>query len=158
VIQVYRPAREIEEILGGSPVTGVQLVDGKVQTYIEYSGQPSMFTEDPEQVFGAIRVTGATLTGAELRDGSVYYTLAKVEHAYVPANFLARDWMSRDGRLRTLTGVHLAGDGVDYQVVDGGRPDVIHESEQLVLRTIRISGVRLTGAELRNGSVYYTLA
>jgi len=66
--------------------------------------------------------------------------------------------MSRDGRLRTLTGVHRAGDGVDYQVVDGGRPDVIHESEQLVLRTIRISGVRLTGAELRDGSVYYTLA
>ena len=75
------------------------LVDGKVQTYIEYNGQPSMFTEDPEQVFGAIRVTGATLTGAELRDGSVYYTLAKVEQAYVPANFLAQDWMSRDGRL-----------------------------------------------------------
>jgi len=88
----------------------------------------------------------------------VYYTLAKVEQAYVPANFLAQDWMSRDGRLRTLTGVHRAGDGVDYQVVDGGRPDVIHESEQLVLRTIRISGVRLTGAELRDGSVYYTLA
>lgn len=158
MLQVYRPAREIEETLGGSPVTGVRLVDGKVQTYIEYNGQPSMFTEDPEQVFGAIRVTGATLTGAELRDGNVYYTLAKVEQAYVPANFLAQDWMSRDGRLRTLTGVHLAGDGVDYQVVDGGRPDVIHESEQLVLRTIRISGVRLTGAELRAGSVYCTLA
>lgn len=63
MLQVYRPAREIEEILGGSPVTGVRLVDGKVQTYIEYNGQPSMFTEDPEQVFGAIRVTGATLTG-----------------------------------------------------------------------------------------------
>jgi hypothetical protein len=162
VIQVYRPTREIEQILGrdGSrvKVTDVQLVDGNVETYIEYAGQPRMFSEEPWQVFQGLRVTGAKLADVEFASGNVYYTLAEVEQAYIPFFLLEQDWLSRDGRLRTLTGVHLAGDGVDYEVQDAGRPDVKHETEESVLRTLRIRDARLTGVDLKDGSVYYTVA
>src|SRR5260370_42142122 len=107
LIQVYRPAREIVEILSsdGSQVrlTDVRLVDGRVENHIQLNGQPRMFTEDPDAVLRAIRVTGARLTGVELRDGNVYYTLAEVDQAYIPAGFLEHAWWRRDGRLTTLT-------------------------------------------------------
>jgi hypothetical protein len=162
VIQAYRPKREIEDILSGPgsqvTVTGVQLVDGKVETYIEYNGQPRMFTEEPWQVFGAIRITGATLVGVGFGNGNIHYTLGEVDQAYIPAGFLEAYWLERDGRLTTVTGVHLAGDGVDYEVVDGGRPDVRHESAESVLWNLKITGVRLAGAEVKDGMVYFTLA
>jgi hypothetical protein len=60
--------------------------------------------------------------------------------------------------MRTLTGVRLAGDGVDYDVVEGGQPRVLHESAESVLRELRILGVRLTGAEFKDGTSYYTVA
>ncbi len=162
MIQVYRPAREIEEILSrdGSRVqlTDARLVDGRVENHIQLNSQPRMFTEDLDSVLRALRVTGATLTGVELKNGNIYYTLAEVEQAYIPAGFLEHGWWSRDGRLTTLTGVRLAGDGVDYEVRDAGRPDIRHETEESVLRNLRIIGVRLTGVEFRDGGVYYTLA
>jgi hypothetical protein len=160
VIQVRRPADEIEDILGGSPqvqLTEARLVDGRVENHIQFVGQPRMFTEDLDSVLRALRVTGATLTGVEFRDGHVYYTLAEVKEAYINAAILQHDWWSRDGRLRTLVGVHLAGDGVDYEVLDGGRPDVRHETEESVLRSLRIRDVRLVGVDLRDGNVYYVL-
>jgi len=162
VIQAYRPIREIEDILGrdGSRVrmTGAQLADGKVENHIEYNGQPRMFTEEPWQVFGAIRVTGATLVGVGLGNGNIYYTLGEIDQAYIPAGFLQASWLERDGRMRTLTGARLTGDGVDYEVLDGGRPGVLHETEESVLRTLRITGVRLASAEFKDGSMYFTLA
>jgi len=161
VIQAYRPIREIEDILGrdGSRVrvTGARLADGKVETHFEHNGQPRMFTEEPWQVFGAIRVTGATLVGVGFGNGNIYYTLGEVDQTYVPAGFLEVSWLNRDGRMRTLTGARLAGDGVDYEVLDGGRPGVVHETAASVLRNLRITGVRLAGIELKDGSVYFTL-
>ena len=161
MIQVYRPAWEIEQLLSANgsvvQVTDVRLVDGQVQTYIEYRGQPRMFKEDPWQVFQALRITGATLAGVEFRDDNVYYTVAKAEQLYMPTGFLEKDWWSRDGALKTLTGVRLAGDGVDYDVLDAGRPDVKHETEESVLRNLRITGATLTGVELKDGNVHYTV-
>ncbi len=55
MIQVYRPAEEIEEILGRDgarvAVTDVRLADGKVETYVDWDGRPSRFSEEPWQVF-----------------------------------------------------------------------------------------------------------
>ena len=156
MIQIYNPAREIEDLLRVR-VTRVQLIDGNVQTDVEYEGQPRRISEEPEQVFSALRVTDGKLIGAELRGRDMYYTLAEIGQLYTRPGFLERDWLERDGRMRALTGVRLAGDGVDYEVMDGGRPDVIHESEVSVLRKLRILGVRLKGAEFRDGTGYYTV-
>jgi len=135
----------------------VQLVDGNVETYISYNGQPRKFAEEPWQVFGALKVEGATLAGAELRGNRIYYTLNSIERARTPGGFLTRFWLRRDNRIRTLTGVRLAGDGVDYDVEDGGRSDVVHETEAWVLDSIRIMGARLTNADLDAGDVVYSL-
>jgi hypothetical protein len=156
VILAYRPVREIEKMLS-SGVTDIRLIDGNVETYFDYNGQVRKITETPEQVFQALRITGATLTGVELRNGDIYYALSGIEQARMPAGFLQHSWYEHDGQLRTLTGARLAGDGVDYDVLDGGRPDVKHETEVLTLDRLRITGVKLTGVEL-NGDVYYTLA
>ncbi|MGH3220094.1 MAG: hypothetical protein ACRDPY_15545 [Streptosporangiaceae bacterium] len=139
-------------------MTDAQLADGKVETHIEYNGQARMFTEEPWQVFGAIRVTGATLVGVGFGNGNIYYMLGEVDQAYVPAGFLQASWLERDGRMRTLTGARLAGDGVDYEVLDAGRAGVLHETAESVLRNLRITGVRLTGTEFKDGSAYFTLA
>jgi hypothetical protein len=56
VILAYRPVREIEKMLN-SEVTDVRLVDGNVETYFDYNGRASKFTETPEQVFQALRIT-----------------------------------------------------------------------------------------------------
>jgi hypothetical protein len=156
VILAYRPVREIQEMLH-IRVTGVGLVDGNVETYFDYNGQPGKSTEEPWQVFQALWITGATLAGVQLRNGNIYYTLDGIEQARKPASFLERAWYEHDGRLRTLTGARLAGDGVDYDVQDGGRADVRHETEIETLGRIRIMGVKLTGVELNGGDVYYTL-
>jgi hypothetical protein len=162
VIQVYRPSQEIEEILSRDgpwvPVTDVRLVDGRVETHIQLNGQPRMFTEDPDSVLSALRVTGATLADVEFRDGIIYYTLAQVDQAYMIPGVLEEYWLNRDHRLWTLTGARLAGDGVDYDVLDAGRPDVKHETVEWVLSALRVTGVRLAGVEFRDGNVYYTLA
>jgi hypothetical protein len=105
-IVAYRPVQEVEDLLGGQRITEVQLVDGNVETHLNYNGQPRKFTEEPWQVFGALRVEGATLAGAELR------------------------------------GNRLAGDGVDYGVEDGGRPDVVHETEAWVPEGLTARGPR----------------
>jgi hypothetical protein len=76
----------------------------------------------------------------------------------MPAGFLEQSWHEQDRRARTLTGARLAGDGVDYEVLDGGRAGVKHESAAQTLQRVRILGVKLTGAELSGGDVYYTLA
>ena len=51
MIQVYRPTREIEDMLSSDgsrvKVTDVRLVDGLVQYHIQLNGRPSMFTEQP---------------------------------------------------------------------------------------------------------------
>jgi hypothetical protein len=57
-----------------------------------------------------------------------------------------------------LTGARLAGDGVDYGVEDGGRPDVVHETEAWVPEGLRILGARLANADLDAGDVVYSLA
>jgi hypothetical protein len=88
----------------------------------------------------------------------LYYTLAKVEAAYIPSGFLEHAWLASDHFVRTLTGVRLAGDGVDYEVLGGGQPEVKHESEVVTLDRLRMSGVRIIGAELKDGRPYYTLA
>jgi hypothetical protein len=161
VIQVYRPAREIEDILSGDgsrvKVTDVQLADGQVQYQIQHNGQPRMFKEDPWQTLQALRVVGATLTAVDFKYGNIYCTVVGVIQVYIPAGFLEKDW-SLTGPLVTLTGVRLAGDGMDYEVLDAGRPDVKHETEELVLRNRRITGAKLTGVELKGGDVYYTVA
>lgn len=84
--------------------------------------------------------------------------LGEVDQAYVPAGFLQVSWLERDGRVRTLMGARLAGDGVDYEVLDAGQAEVLHETAESVLRNLRITGVRLTGTELKDGSVHFTLA
>ena len=66
----------------------MQLVDGNVETYFNYNGQPSKISEEPWQVFGALRVEGATLAGAELRGNRIYYTLSSIERAGRLAVFL----------------------------------------------------------------------
>ena len=48
VILAYRPVREIEKMLN-SVVTDVRLVDGNVETYFDYNGQASKFTETPSR-------------------------------------------------------------------------------------------------------------
>jgi hypothetical protein len=162
VIQVYRPAREIEELLSGhgvsSNVTDVRLDDGRIQYDILRNGQTYSFSEQAPEALHALRITRATLTGVEFHDGNVYYTLDGVEQAYTPSGFLERDWWTRDGMLRTLTGVRLTGDGVDYEVLDGGRPGVVHEPEASVLRGLRILAAMIVDVEFKNGNVYYTLA
>jgi hypothetical protein len=152
VIQAYRPITELEDLLGKSGarvrVTGAELVDGKVHTYLDYDGQPRKIEEDPGQVFGAIRVTGATLINVGFGNGNIYYILGEIDQAYIPANFLSAAWLQRDRFLRTITGARLAGDGVDYDISDAGRPGTEHESEASVFQNIRIKGVRglhLTG-------------
>jgi hypothetical protein len=157
VIQVHRPVREIEEIVQ-SRVTGVRFTDGRIWYDIILNGEPRTFSEEPWQAFQALRVTGATLMGVEMKNGNVYYTLTEVGQAYTPGGFLEHAWWSRDHLIKKLTGVHLAGDGVDYEVLDGGQPGVVHETEVSVLSGLRLWGVRITGVELKDGSVYYTLA
>ena len=157
MIQAYRPVQEIEKLLR-IRVTGVGLVDGNAETYFDLNSQPRKTVEEPWQVFQALRITGATLTGVELRNGNIYYALSGIEQARMPASFLQQSWHEHDGRLRALAGVRLAADGVDYDVQDGGRADVKHESEVLTLERVRVMGVKLTGAELDGGDVYYTLA
>jgi hypothetical protein len=93
-----------------------------------------------------------------LGNGNIYYILGEIDQAYIPANFLSKAWLRRDRFLKTITGGRLAGDGIDYDILDGGQPGTEHESEASVLRNIRITGVTLTGVELKDGSVYYTLA
>jgi hypothetical protein len=157
VILAYRPVREIEKMLN-SGVTDVRLVDGNVETYFNYNGQARKFTETPEQVFQALRITGAALTGVQLRNGNIYYALSGIDQARMPAGFLEHSWYEHDGQVRTLTGARFAGDGVDYDVLDGGRPDVRHEAEALTLDRLRITGVKLTDVEHNGGDMYYTLA
>jgi hypothetical protein len=123
----------------GNEVTGVGLVDGNVETYFDYNGQARKITETPEQVFQALRITVATLAGVQLRSGNIYYALSGIEQGCTPAGFLEHSWWSLDGRARNLTGVRLAGNGVDYEVLDGGRPDVRHETEVLTLDRLRIT-------------------
>ena len=81
VIQVYRPAWEVEHHLSrdGSRVnvTDVRLVDGLVQYHIQLNGQPRMFNEEPWQTLQALRVIGATLTAVDFKDGNMYCTLAE---------------------------------------------------------------------------------
>jgi hypothetical protein len=157
MIQVYRPVREIEKILG-STVTDVRLADGQIYYEVLRNDRPYRVTEDPPGAFRALRVTGATLASVELKDDNVYYTLSGVEQAYMPGGFLERDWWSATGVAMKLTGVHLAGDGLDYEVLDGGRPSVVHETEEEALDALRILGVRIVGAEFKDGNVYYALA
>jgi len=157
-IVAYRPVQEVEDLLGGQRITGVHLVDGNVETYLNYNGQPRKFTEEPWQVFGALRVEGATLAGAELRSNRICYTLSSIERARTPGGFLTAFWLRRDNRIRTLTGARLADDGVDYGVEDGGRADVVHETEAWVLEGLRIMGARLANADLDAGDVVYSLA
>ncbi len=88
----------------------------------------------------------------------MYYTLAKVEAAYIPGGFLEHAWWSSDHLVRKLTGVRLAGDGVDYEVLDGGQPGVKHETEAATLGRLRMSGVRIVGAEFKDGNAHYALA
>jgi hypothetical protein len=83
--------------------------------------------------------------------------LSGIERARTPAGFLTQFWLRRDNRVRTLTGARLAGDGVDYDVGDGGQADVVHESEAWVLDGLRIMGARLMAAELDGGDVVYSL-
>lgn len=157
MIQVYRPLSEIGDVMGVI-VTDVRMAEGKVQTYIVYNGEPGVVNEDPSGVLPAIRVTSGTLTNVVVKDRNAYYTLSEVGQLYTRPGFLERDWFERDNRMRTLTGVRLAGDGVDYDVVEGGQPRVLHESAESVLRELRILGVRLTGAEFKDGTSYYTVA
>jgi hypothetical protein len=157
-IVAYRSVQELEDLLGGQRITGVQMVDGNVETYFSYNGQPRKIVEEPQQVFGALRLEGATLAGAELRGNRICYTLSSVERARTPGGFLQAFWLERDNRLRTLTGVRLASDGVDYGVEDSGRADVVHETGAWVLGSLRITGVRLTDADLDAGDVVYSLA
>jgi hypothetical protein len=62
VILAYRPVQEIEEILNVR-VTGAGLADGNAETYFDLDGQPRKTSENPGQVFQALRITGTTLTG-----------------------------------------------------------------------------------------------
>jgi hypothetical protein len=158
VILAYRPVQEVEDLLGGQRITGVQLADGNVETYFSYNGQPRKFAEEPWQVFGALRVEGATLAGAELRGNRICYTLSSIERARTPGGFLTEFWLRRDNRVRALTGARLAGDGVDYGVEDGGQADVVHVTEAWVLDSLRIMGARLANADLDAGDVIYSLA
>jgi hypothetical protein len=81
------------------------------------------------RAYSIYRVEGATLAGAELRGNRICYTLSSIERARTPGGFLTAFWLRRDNRIRTLTGARLVGDGVDYGVEDGGRADVMHETE-----------------------------
>jgi hypothetical protein len=113
VILAYRPVREIEKMLN-SGVTDVRLVDGNVETYFDYNGQASKFTETPEQVFQALRITDATLTGVQLRNGNIYYALSGIEQARMPAGFLEHSWYEHDGQVRTLTSMIQGAGEVGY--------------------------------------------
>ncbi|HEY1622330.1 MAG TPA: hypothetical protein VGG16_00890 [Streptosporangiaceae bacterium] len=93
----------------------------------------------------------------EVRSGDVYYTLAEVAEAWIIGGVLEQVWWNRDHRARTLTGVRHASDGLDFEVDDGGRRAVMHESETSVLGALRVSGARIVGAELRDGNVYFAL-
>ena len=42
--------------------------------------------------------------------------------------------------------------------LDAGQAEVLHETAESVLRNLRITGVRLTGSELKDASVHFTLA
>lgn len=81
MIQIYRPAWEIEQVLSrdGSrvQVTDARMADGRVQYDIQLYGQSKIFTEDPSAALMALRVTGVKLTGVEFKDGNVWYTLAE---------------------------------------------------------------------------------
>jgi hypothetical protein len=160
VIQIYRPSREIEDKLGPYgqvSLTHAGLLDGHVQIDFQLNGRPQSFSEDPNSALRALRVTGATLANVELRNGSVWYALAEIEEAYKPAGIFEHDWFNRYRHVKILTGVQLAGDGVDYAVSDAGTPDVIHETGEAVLQDLRMTGARLTGVDLRDGNVYYKL-
>lgn len=146
--------------IGTDRLTGVEFVDDRIRYGFLYQSKPVVVEEEPEAAFRALRIEGATMATVELRsDGNVLsYTLAKVEAAYIPGGFLEHSWWTSDHFVRTLTGVHLADDGVDYDVLDGGEPGVKHESEVVTLDRLRMSGVRIIGAELKDGRPYFTLA
>jgi len=158
VIQIYRPVGEMA--IGTDRLTGVDFVDNRIRYGFLHHGKPVVVEEDPEAAFRALRVEGATMTTVELGSAGnvLYYTLAQVEAAYIPGGFLEHSWWTSDHFLRTLTGVRLAGDGVDYDVLDGGKPGVKHESEVVTLDRLRMSGVRIIGADLKDGRPYFTLA
>ena len=157
MIQIYRPVGDMA--IGTAALTGVEFVGDKIRYGYTLDGRPVVVEENPEAAFQALRIEGATLAGVELRSGGTVlcYTLAKVEAAYIPGGFLEHAWWSSDGLIRNLTGVSLAGDGVDYAVLDGGQPRVKHESEMETLDRLRMSGVRIIGAELKDGNAHYAL-
>ena len=135
------------------------MVDGRIYyDIILDDGRKFGHERDAEDAVRDLRITSATLTSVELRGGNVAYTMAKVEQAYTLVGLLQQEWLSRDGRLRTPTGVRLSGDGLDYEVLDGGRPGVMHETEIRTLSALGIFGARIVGAELKDGNVYFTLA
>jgi hypothetical protein len=158
VIQIYRPVGEMA--IGTDTLTGVEFVDDRIRYGFLYQGKPVVFEEDPEAAFRALRIEGTTMTSVGLGSAGnvLYYTLAKVEAAYIPSGFLEHSWWTSERFVRTLTGVRLAGDGVDYDILDGGQPGVKHESEVVTLDRLRMSGVRIIGAELRDGRPYFALA
>ena len=158
VIQIYRPVGDMA--IGTATLTGVEFVDDRIRYGFTLDGRPVVVEEDPEAAFRALRIEGATLAGVELRSGGkvLCYTLAKVEAAYIPGGILEHAWWSSDHLVRNLKGVSLAGDGLDYDVLDGGQPRVKHESEMETLDRLRMSGVRVIGAELKDGNAYYRLA
>jgi hypothetical protein len=83
VIQIHRSTWEIEQVLqrrGDTrvTVTGAQLADGQVRYDIQRDGQSDTFAEPAAATLNAIRVLGARATGVDLREGSVYYTLAQL--------------------------------------------------------------------------------
>lgn len=156
-MQVHRPVHELEEAVG-SRMTGVRFEDGRIWYDILLDGELRTFSEEPWQAFQALWITGAALAGVEMRNGNVYYTLTEVAQAYTPGGFLEQAWLRRDRRFKNLTGVRLAGDGIDYDVLDGGQPGVEHEPETAALSRLRLWGVRITGVALENGNVQYALA
>lgn len=157
MIQIYRSPDEMA--IGTTTLTDVEFVNDRLRYGFLYNGMPVVVEEDPDAVFRALRIEGGVLAGVELlNDGRVLcYILAKIEAAFIQSGFLEHAWWSADGRVRNLTGVTLAGDGVDYAVLDGGQPEVKHESGMETLERLRLSGVRIIGAEFKDGYAYYTL-
>lgn len=157
MIQAYQPVQNIEE-LTGSTVTDARLADGLIQYDLRLNGNPRSFTEKPHDAFRVLQITGASLTSVELKNDYVYYTLTSVEEAYIQGASLEREWWQRDGVVKQLTDSSVTRDGVEYAVLDGGQPRVIRETEDETLSRIMITGVRVIGAQLRDGFAYYKLA